>query len=101
MIWLIELDGEYVDIERLRLLAAVCECTIKPGPDAKLWLGGRAFEGKTNREEVLENAEIAITRLNGLARLDNPHVRLFNTYVDRQVSASGDVAHTRPGGLGA
>jgi hypothetical protein len=70
--WLIELEGESSDIDRLRLPAAVCDCAIKSGPDAKPWLGGRTFERMTCREDVLANAEKTLIRLNGFARMEYP-----------------------------
>jgi hypothetical protein len=73
---LIELNGEAVDIQRLESVAPACDCTIEPGPDAKLgWLGSAKFDGATTLEAAEEEATKKLVLLNGLARLENPEHR--------------------------
>jgi hypothetical protein len=88
MDWLFELDGEASDKLALRPLASACNCTIRPGPDAKLWFGGTKFDGITTPEQALEDAKKTLVRLNGLARLENPQhcaVSLGNAYLQNQI----------------
>ena len=88
MDWLFELDGEASDKLALRPLASACNCTIRPGPDAMLWLGGTKFDGMTTPEQALEDSKTTLVRLNGLARLDNPQhrtVSLGNAYLQNQI----------------
>jgi hypothetical protein len=73
--WSFELNGDASDKQALKSLASACDCTIRPGPDAKPWLGGTKFDGITTREEALATARRTLARLNGLARLENPQVR--------------------------
>jgi hypothetical protein len=73
---LIELNGEAVDIQRLEFIAPACDCTIEPGPDAKLsWLGSANFDGDGTPQEAEEEATKKLVLLNGLARLENPEHR--------------------------
>ena len=73
---LIELNGEALDIQRLESVAPACDCTVEPGPDAKLgWLGSAKFGGATTPEEAEEEATKKLVLLNGLARLENPEHR--------------------------
>jgi hypothetical protein len=85
--WLFELDGEGLDKLTLRPLASACNCTIRPGPDARPWLGGTKFDGMTTPEQALEDVKKTLVRLNGLARLENPQhrtVSLGNAYCQDQ-----------------
>ena len=54
--WLFELDGEASDLMALMSLASACNCTVRPGPDAELWLGGARFDGISTSEKGLEEA---------------------------------------------
>lgn len=87
MNWLFELDGEAVDKLALKPLASACNCVIRPGPDAKLWLGGAKFDNVTTTEQALEEARKTLVQLNGLARLENPQhrtVTLGNAFLQDQ-----------------
>lgn len=73
---LIELNGEALDIQRLESIAQACDCTIEPGPDAKLgWLGSAKFDDTTTPEKAEEEATRKLVLLNGLARIENPKHR--------------------------
>jgi hypothetical protein len=72
--WLFELDGEASDKLALKPLASACNCVIRPGPDARLWLGGTKFDSSTTPEQALEEAKKTLVQLNGLARLENPQL---------------------------
>src|SRR6266567_7252105 len=76
--WLFELDGEASGKLALRPLASACNCVIRPGPDATLWLGGAKFGGMTTPEQALEDAKKTLAHLNGLARLENWQHRTVN-----------------------
>lgn len=69
--WLFELDGEAADLMTLRPLAPAFDCTVRPGPDAELWLGGAKFDGIVSIEDAQSEAQRALDVLNGLARLEN------------------------------
>jgi hypothetical protein len=69
--WLFELDGEASDLMALMPLASACNCTVRPGPDAQLWLGGARFDGISTSEKGLEEARKTLGLLNGLARLES------------------------------
>src|SRR5262249_1806147 len=87
MNWLFELDGEAVDKIAVKPLASACNCVIRPGPDAKLWLGGAKFDNVTTTEQALEEARKTLVQLNGLARLENPQhrtVTLGNAFLQDQ-----------------
>ena len=68
---LFELDGEAADLMTLRPLAPAFDCTVRPGPDAELWLGGAKFDGIVSIEDAQSEAQRALDVLNGLARLEN------------------------------
>jgi hypothetical protein len=73
---LIELSGDAQDIERLESIAPAYDCSIEPGPDAKIgWLGSAKFDGATTPEEAEEEAAKKLVLLNGLARLEKPEHR--------------------------
>jgi hypothetical protein len=69
--WLFELDGEAADLMALRPLATAFDCTVRPGPDTQLWLGGARFDGIVSIEDALAEAQRALDVLNGLARLES------------------------------
>jgi hypothetical protein len=80
--WEFELDGKGNDLRALMSLAPACNCTVQPGPDGYLWLGGAKFDDVDTSEKALEEAQKALDLLNGLARLENPKhstVGLFKT----------------------
>jgi hypothetical protein len=52
--WLFELDCEASDLMALMPLASACNCTVRPGPDAQLWLGGSRFDGISTSERGLK-----------------------------------------------
>ena len=82
--WLFELDGEASDLMALMPLASACNCTVRPGPDAQLWLGGARFDGISTSEKGLEEARKTLGLLNGLARLENQKhgtVGLGNSFI--------------------
>jgi hypothetical protein len=87
--WLFELDGEASDLMALMPLASACNCTVRPGPDAQLWLGGTRFDGISTTEKALEEAQKTLGLLNGLARLESQKhgtVGLGNTlFRDRRI----------------
>jgi hypothetical protein len=70
-----ELYGEVADLEALHSVAAACGCTVEPGPDQKLWLGGDTFDRATTPEQALDEATKVLALLNGLARLENHNHR--------------------------
>ena len=74
--WLFELDGEASDVMALMPLASACNCTVRPGPDALLWLGGTRFDGISTTEKALEEAQKTLGLLNGLARLESQSTAL-------------------------
>jgi hypothetical protein len=70
---LIELNGEALDIQRLESIAPACDCTVEPGPDAKLgWLGSAKFDGATTPEEAEEEAAKKLVLLNGAGATGKP-----------------------------
>jgi hypothetical protein len=80
--WQFELDGEGNDLRALMPLAPACNCTVLPGSDAHLWLGGARFNDVDTSEKALEEAQKTLNFLNGVARLENPKHRtvgLFKT----------------------
>jgi hypothetical protein len=80
--WQFELDGKANDLRALTALAPFCNCTVQPGPDAYLWLGGARFDDIDTSEKAVEEAQKALNLLNGLARLENPKhstIGLFKT----------------------
>jgi hypothetical protein len=73
---LIELDGGTSDLDRVRLVALVCDCAIEPGPDARLsWLGGSKIEQAATPDAAKEAATELLVILNSLARIQNPKHR--------------------------
>jgi hypothetical protein len=74
--WLFELDREGLDKLALRPLASACNCTTRPGPDARPWLGGTKFDGMTTPEQALEDVKKTLVRLKveqpGVAGLPAP-----------------------------
>jgi hypothetical protein len=84
--WLFELDGEATNLMALMPIALACNCTVQPGPDAQLWLGGARFDGISTSEDALEEAQKTLDFMNGRNEGFDFVVRLFNKYVDEQLS---------------
>ena len=67
---LIELDGNWEELDALRKLAPACNCELRPGPGGELWLGSDKFDD-AQPFQAQEKASEILTTLNGLARLEN------------------------------
>jgi hypothetical protein len=93
--WLIELDGEAAELMALTPIAPACNCTMRPGPDGQLWLGGARFDDMSTPEEALEEARKALGLLNGLARLENQKHRAVG--LGETANRNGQRAFTKPG----